>query len=401
MTYDVQSPDAARLWAFLPDWRSGFDVTRSFKTDVQMSRSGTEQRRALRTNPRLSVQYRTAVTDDRLREANHFLRAWQNKPTVIPDYARWARTNGSVSAGASAIVIDPLPAWAAEGQNLILCGEGVTERVLVDSVAGTTVNLADTLNNAWPDGSVVRPTFFGMFDGRISSARRHMGAAEISVAIDCYPGGEPPRATGTAWATLGSREIFTLTPDYAGSPSVSYVWPTDIVDFGQGRTAQFRAITQGQRLVEADFNGMGATLAGEVEQFFDRMKGRRGAFYMPTWEKDFELAASAGSGDTTITVSGSDLATDFGATDYGTVEEGLAVFLTDGTAIYRRITDISASGGNSLITVSAAWGAAISSTNLARICRMPLWRFGSDDMTTSWRTPLTADARLTFQGVKQ
>jgi hypothetical protein len=401
VTYDVQSPDAARLWAFLPDWRGGFDVTRSFKTDVQMSRSGTEQRRALRINPRFAVEYRTTVADDQLREANHFVRAWQNKPTIIPDFARWARTTAGAILGATAIVISPLPAWVAEGQNLVLCGAGgAMERVLVDSVAGTTINLADPLAAAWASGSVVRPTFFGMFDGRTRSARRHMGAAEFSVAIDCYPGGEPPRVIGTAWATLGSREIFTPVPDYAGAPSVTSIWPTDIVDYGQGRTAQFRAITAGQRLVEADFNGMDVGLTAQVEQFFDRMKGRRGAFYMPTWEKDFELAASAGSGDTTVTISGSDLATDFGTTDYAVVEEGLAVFLIDGTAIYRRITDISASGGNSVITVSAAWGASISSANLARICRMPLWRFGSDDMTTSWRTPLRADTRLAFQGVK-
>jgi hypothetical protein len=65
----------------------------------------------------------------------------------------------------------------------------------------------------------------------------------------------------------------------------------------------------------------------------------------------------------------------------------VAVCLTDGTIIYRRITDIAASGGNSVVTVNAAWGTALSSANVARISRMPLSRFASDDMTTSWRTP--------------
>jgi hypothetical protein len=52
--------------------------------------------------------------------------------------------------------------------------------------------------------------------------------------------------------------------------------------------------------------------ATALEQFFDRMKGRRGAFYLPTGEADFDLASSAGSGATSFTASGSALATDFG-----------------------------------------------------------------------------------------
>lgn len=400
MTYDVQTPGAARLWPYAPDWRGGFDVRRQFKTDICVSRNGTEQRRALRTDPRISAQYRTNVGDDDLRGANHFLRAWQNKPTVIPDFARWARITAAATLGATALTISPVPVWAAEGQNLVLCGpDGAKELVLVDSVAGTTVNLADPLAAGWADSSVIRPTFFGLMESKIGSSRHHMGAAEYQVSIDCYPGGEPPRDEGTAWATFNGREVFTPVPDYAGRPSVSAVWPIDQIDYGQGRTAQFRPVEQAQRIVEADFNGLTASLAGEVEQFFDRMKGRRGAFYLPTWEKDFVIAASAGSGATTVQVEGLDLANDFGSIDYSEVEEALAVFLTDGTAIYRRVTDIGTSGGNSLITVSAAWGSALSSANVARICRLMLVRFGSDEMTTGWRTPLSADVRLSFQGI--
>jgi hypothetical protein len=150
MSYDVLTPAAARLWSYSPNWASGFDVSRSFRTDIRQSRNNTEQRRALRTNPRIAVEYRTAVQDEDMRGANHFLRAWQNKATIIPDFARWARTTAGAILGATAIVIDPLPVWAAEGQNLVLCGsDGAEEQVLVASVAGTTVNLEDPLASAW------------------------------------------------------------------------------------------------------------------------------------------------------------------------------------------------------------------------------------------------------------
>lgn len=401
MTYDVQSPDAARLFPYIPDWRGGFDVRRSFKTDIQVSRNNTEQRRSLRSAPRLSAEYRTVVSDDELRGANHFLRSWQNKPAIVPDFARWARTTDDAALSSTAIEIDPLPVWAAAGQNLVLCGaDGLLEQVLVDSIAGTTVNLADPLGHAWASGSVVRPTFFGLMESKIGESYRRRGAAEIAVTIDCYPGGEPPREEGTAWATLNGREVFTPIPDYSGAPSVSSVWPMDRIDYGQGRTAQFRPVAEAQAMVEADFTGLDPALAAELEQFFDRMKGRRTAFWAPSWEKDFTLNATAGSGTSAFVATGSDWADEFGATDYGDIDVGVAVFLTSGVAIYRQITDIANSGGNSQVTVNAAWGTALTVATVARICLMPLVRFASDEMVMSWVTPLKAEARLSFQQVR-
>lgn len=399
MTYDVQSPEAASLWPYLPDWRSGFNVRRSFLTDIKGSRSNTEQRRATRDAPRISVDYRTVLADDELRGAEQFLRSWQNKPTIIPDFARWARLTGSSSGGASTLTIAAPPAWAAEGQNLVLCGDEV-EQVLVSGVAGSTVSLADPLINAWATGAVVRPTFFGLFEGRINSSRWTKGAAEIAVTLDCYPGGEPPRDVGTAWATLNDREIFTLEPDYSGAPSLGYIWPVEQVDFDRGRTAQFRPVERAETLRECDFNGLSLATAGETEQFFDRMKGRRGAFYLPSGAKDFTLAAIAASGTSTFLASGTSIASLFGSIDYATVEEAISICLIDGTHLYRRVTDIGASGGNSLVTVDSAWPSDLTTANVARISWMPLVRFASDEMTTNWVTPLSAGTRLTFQSIR-
>lgn len=399
MSYDVQTPALARLWPYAPDWSRPFDVRRAFKTDIVTSRDNTEQRRATRTDPRLSAEYRTVVAGAERRAAELHMRAWQDKPVVVPDFARWARLTGSSAGGTSTLTITPMPVWAEAGQPLVLCKPGVVEEVLVVGVAGSTITLDDPLVNAWSAADVLRPTFFGLFDGRIASARPNRDTAAFDVAIACYPGGEPARDAGAAWATLNAIEVFTPQPNYAGQPSVGYLWSVDQVDYDRGRTAQFRPVTAGARTLEAEFNGLAVAAATQLEQFFDRMKGRRGAFYVPTWEQDCVLAASALSGSSAFVASGSTLASDFGAIDYAAVNEGLAVCLTNGTRLYRRITDIAASSGNSLVTVDSAWGVALSTANVARISRMPLSRFASDEMVMSWRTPLTAASRLSFQQV--
>jgi hypothetical protein len=337
MSYDVEAPSAARLWPYAPDWVRTFDVNRSYLTDIVTSRDNTEQRRALRDQPRLSATYQTTLSGSDRQAADHHMRAWQNEPVVVPDFARWARLTGSSSGGSSALTISPMPAWVAAGQPLVLCKSGVQEEVIVDSAGGSTLN---------------------------------------------------------------SIEVFTLEPDYVSPPSISDIWPVEEIDYGRGRTAQFRPVDRYARGAQYMFSGLDVATATELEQFFDRMKGRRTAFYLPTGEKDFTLAASAGSGASAFTASGSALASDFGSTDYSIVNEGVAVFLTDGSALYRRISDISASGGNSVVTVGSSWGVAISTANVARISRMPLTRFDADDMTTSWRTPLSASAQLPFLQVK-
>lgn len=402
MSQDVLSPSAARLWDYEPDWRSALAVRRKWKTDIFTSRDNTEQRRAILQVPRISLDYRTVQRGSSLTDAKLWLRAWQNKPTIIPHYARHALTTAGSMAGVSTLDVSPMPAWLAEGQHLVLCGpNGLREVGLISTIVGTTITLVDPLANAWPLGSVLRPTFFGLFANRLQTNRMTPAAGEISVALDVLPGGENPGAAGTPWATLGSREVFTLDPDYRSPVSVGALFPVDQVDVGRGRTSQYRPVSRAEQLVEADFTALGSVTALEVEQFFDRMLGKRNAFYLPTGEPDFTLAASAGSGSTTFLSAGTDLADDFGAVDYTTEEMAVAIFLTDGTRIYRRITDIAVSGLNSLVTLNAALGTAISTANVARISWMPVTRFASDEMEMSWQTPLSAGARLTFQTVRR
>lgn len=399
MTYDLNTPSIARLWRYQPDWSAGYEVTRSFRTDIFTSRNDTEQRRALRDVPRLAARYRTVVQDDDRQAANHFLRAWQNKPTAVPDFARYSALTGSSLAGASTLTHASPPAWIAAGQLLVLCGAEL-ELIEVVSVVGATVTLADPLANAWPSGSIIRPAIFGLLTGQLASTRFHRGAAQLSVQIDAYPGGEPPEAQGTADTTFNGYEVFTAEPNWAGSPPLNYIWPVEPVDYGIGRTAQFRPIEVAQRLVEAEFTGLAPSAAQAIEQAFLRAKGRRGAFYRPTTEKDFTLAATAASASSTFLHSGTDLADDFGSIDYAEEPAAIEVCKTDGTRLHRLITDIAVSGGNSLVTVSSAWPSNLTTSNVARISWMPLVRFASDDLTTAWRSPMSATIRTAFQSVR-
>lgn len=394
MTYDLLTPSIARLWPFEPDWPAGYEVTRSFLTDIATSRNGTEQRRALRDVPRLGVRFQATVSDER-QAANHFMRAWQSKPVAMPDFARWAELTGSSSAGDSSLTISSPPAWLAQGQLAVLCGDE-TELVEVDSVSGPTVALADPLANAWASGAVIRPALFGLLASQLNSTRITRGVAALAVEFSAYPGGEPPEDEGTAVTTFNGYEVFDAEPDYSQSPTLGYLWPVEQVDYSIGRTAQFRPVEAAQGLVEAQYSGLAPSDARAIEQAFLRAKGRRGAFYRPTCEKDMTLAADT-SATAYFDASGTDLADDFGAVDYSETPTAIEIVKTDGTRIHKLITGITVSGGNSRVAFSGA--VTLTKATTARISWMPLVRFASDDLTTTWQTPLVASIRTTFQGI--
>lgn len=400
MSYDLNTLSAARLWSWHPDWSSGYEVKRAFRTDIITSRNNTEQRRALRDVARFSARYSTVVQDSDLRAANHFLRAWQNQPTAVLDFSRYALLTGASSAGVATLTLASPPAWVAADRLLVLCDADTNELVEVDSVADPTITLAATLDNAWATGSVVRPAIFGLLSGQITSSRYHRGAADIAVNIAAYPGGEPIEDEGTAATTFNGYEVFTAEPDWSGSPSLDYLFPVEQVDYGIGRTAQFRPIDMAQRTVEAEFAGLSASAALAIEQTFLRAKGRRGAFYRSAGEKDFVLAATATSGSSFFLDSGLDLFNDFGGVDYAENPTAIEVCLTSGTRLHRLITGITSSAGNSRVAVDSAWPTDLTTSNVARISWMPLVRFASDEMTTRWQTPLSATIRASFQTVR-
>ena len=401
MTLDVLERDSARLWNYGPDWSAGFNVRRAWRTDIFGSRNNTEQRRALRTKPRLSLDYRTIAQGEDLESLSRNLRGAQNRPAIVPDFARWARLTASSNDGDSTLTVSPLPVWAAEGQTLLLCGADGVERVEVESAAGSTITLVDPLAVDWPSGAVLRPTFFGLLNGRLSTSRRTRGVAEATIALEAYPGGTPPRDEGTPWDTFNDREVFTLEPDYSSPPSVAALWPVEDVDAESGWTAQFRPVDRAERLVEAEFRGLDVETATQLEQFFDRMKGMRGAFFMPTCERDFLLAGTVTAGSSNLFVNNSTLAADFGAVNFADVETAIVATMLDGSRIYRRVQDIFASTFQSVVQVTSPWPVELSTATLARLSWMPIYRFASDEMTMTWQTPLRARTRLSFQSVKR
>lgn len=397
MTYDISSKATAQLFAFPPDWGAGYEVRRSFQTDIITSRNGTEQRIALRQVPRLDVRYETLQSAAGLRQLNDWLRTRQNAPCALLDWSRYDETTAAASASDAFITCLYPEAWIADGELVVIC-DGENEELLpITTVSDPTVNLGTALANSYASGAIIRPAIYGLLQARLRATRVTRGAHRVQVLLDAYPGAEPPEDAGIAVDTFNGYEVFSGDEDFGSRPTAVHIYPVEQIDFGVGRTAQFRPIEQQEQLIECTYNGLSIAQAEAIEQVFLRAKGRRGAFYRSTCQADFDIQGDL-SATTTIDVAGTTLADNFTGLDAPYDDTAIEIVLRNGTKLRRLISNITAVGGNSRITVTSAVTAA--EADRARASWLQLVRFASDDLTTRWVAPGKAEIACGFQTVK-
>lgn len=397
MTYDIGSKASAQLFSFAPDWSAGFEMRRQFLTDIITTRNGTEQRLALRDTPRLSVRYETVQRGAQLRAINDWLRTRQQSPAAVLDWSRWDETTAAATLGDAFITSSSPEAWLAADELAVIC-DGTNEELLaITSVADPTINITGTLAAGYASGSIIRPALYGLMQGRLRGTRLTRGAHRFEIALDVYPGAEPPEDEGTASDIFNTYEVLSLDEDFGRSPGVEHIYPVEQIDYGIGRTAQFRPIEQQEQLIEASYSGLSAAQAEQLEQVFLRAKGQRGAFYRSTCQADFDIQGDLSS-SSTIDTAGRTLADNFSGFDAPYTDTALEIVKTDGTKIRRLISNITASGSNSRLTVTSP--VTVQNADIARASWLQLVRFASDTLTTRWVGASRADIACSFQTVK-
>lgn len=385
----------ATVWPYLPNIRlEPYVVAREFRTEIIVSRNGKEQRRALRQTPRKRVEYLTGVAGDCLRDFDRSMVSAQRELLAIPDRVRVVRLAG-LAGGATSVVVDPVPSWITAGAALLLVdGSRVAART-VAGVAGTTVTFVESEVASWPAGTRLHPALHGHLEPSIKAPLiSPRGVAEVSVVFEVDPGSDPADAISAAPVTFQSREVFLTRPNRWRRIEITRAQEgAATVDYGFGRARRFFPFDFATRMWEADYTGCDFQRSDAIRQFFDRMKGRRGEFYMPTWQPDFVPVSGISAAGSTLIVAGA-LSTFINDPVYSAI----ALRKADGGWLLRRVTDIVPSGGaNSEITVNAAWGETVALADIALVSWLPVWRFASDILTMSWPREDVAEMRLSLQ----
>lgn len=379
------------FFPFVPDWNEPFRVRYEFRTNTFTNEAGGEQRRALRTTPRISLDFKIQLVGEELRRWNRLVDTAQNLPVMVPDFSRSVHT---VALPVGAVVtVDEAPWWLVSGREIALSSPNMEPRAaLVQSVTGNQITLA-TAPGAWPVDTRINPVLTGELQADIRSSRITNSIGEIPIEFECDPGSEII-PEGAATLTYAGSEVFHWDPNWSGPVEVNHIWPIEKVDFGRGLTATYRDVDF-PTSVRASTYLLTKAEAFEMLQMFLRAKGQRGEFLHSSKETDIEPMSDLVAGGNTLLISGRAF---YDSYRNDPVRSVIQVKYGN-TELFRTISDITLVGENSQIVVGAVWPNNVLRDSLSHIAWTINSRFATDTLEFEWLTDRLAQTKISIRSL--
>lgn len=380
-----------QFFPYRPNWVDGVEVRTSYRTDVFTSRSGKEQRRALRSTPRRSITYSAVMIGEDAKRFQRLVATKQNDDFQIPDWTRSVRTLGIAQDATTFTVRLSSVEWLKPDAQVVIIEGERTRLVTVDAVEGFTVTLTEPCPEEFSAAAVLRPIFNGLMSNLPNTVSTST-VRTVAVTFDIDPGSVANSAElYTPWLLAG-KEVFGFAWNWSEPVRDDYQWNVETVDFQRGVITKYRPVMFGNATQRATIVRHSESGIQPFLRFLERAKGRRGEFWMPTGTADMDMVLDANSGATSITIEGDELHANFGM---NSVYLAIAIFTRDGRRVFRRITSIGLSGGNSVLNLNSPLTFALPRTLVAKISWLRPARFASDDQTIEYLTDTVTQAQIT------
>lgn len=375
-----------------PNWKRGVRIVYSFKTEIMVSRSGKEQRRADRISPRRRFEFTATVDKTKIALFNRFMVDQQNQDVYVAEYPKMVKGTTGIASNGTSLPFAVVPAWAVTGAKVALISGMRQALRTITTVVGSTVNFAESEVTSWPAGTKLAPARLGMIDQSTKARFRTNTTTEVPVAFAVRPGSEvitPAAAADTNY--FDNRELFRWKLNWGDAPESNYEWPTEEIDFEYGVTQTVRPVAFASRTRMATFVMKTRAEAEAFVDFFCRMFGQLGEFRMPSWEPDIVPSAALVASDNKMTVAGTEF---YDAYNGDTVHTAVMVTFKSGLTIFRKISGMAIVSGNTQLTFTADWPFSEPASNVKLVCWAPVCRFASDEIIVEWLTDSVAQVRL-------
>lgn len=353
------------VWPWMPQME--YLETLEWSTDVIQAFAG-EQRMALRMAPRQSFDHRYYLAPRDLARAQAIAGGWSHRLYGLPLFGE-ARSVGALAGGLTQILLDTAHAdYRAGGLACVWASPEQFEAVEIDAVLADRITLRRPLLGSYAAARVaplrlartLRGVEFPRVDGRNSFAEARWSVADnadLSAAgtLDAYRGADVLPLCRVMVSPIADQIARSVDVFDNGSGPIEVDVQTGYVS--RTSLATFHADTRAERWA--------------LRQFLDRIKGRRGVFWLTSSNADMQIAAPLSAVGNTLRIEPIGYPIYYGVSD-------ICVLLNDGTRLYRRVTSGITVDGLENLALESPPGVNLDAGNVRRISFMRLYRFDAD-----------------------
>ena len=369
-----------------PSWDRAVEVEWEFKTDIFQARDGGEQRRALREKPRRRIDFTHHVKGEPGMALRALLAHNARGPMVMADVTMAEDYVTPTTETVTTLEFPTIPYWARTGYPIVVLTGGRSQVRGIQSAHGTTVTLTASVTVG--PTTKIAPGVFGRLTDSSSYERltNTTGTARFQYQEEPTTMMDPlvPLETDPQPYFRGFP-VFDFRPNWSTPFKETFPQLNDVFDAGFGKVYTNLVETQARWTGAFTCLGRDRSEVKRAQDFFFRRKGRRGAFYAPTWQRDMELAAPPASGSTSVVVKGVDA---FELFNGSFVYRSLAFVARDGLILVG-VKSSTISGGNTVFTLDAPLPPQVESAMFVSWLLMS--RLASDQFTVTWHTDRVAE----------
>lgn len=346
-----------------------------WNTDVIVSRSGAEQRIALKPAPVRNYSLNHVFTGPEYAAAREIMR--EAEAFEIPDWPL-SRSASAVSASSSSVLIPCLLAeemgLSADDDILLWTSTSEYQSAVVESVDGSGITV-DSLGSDFSGGRVA-PLVSCLCNEGLSATRQIGRFTQASIE---FLATENADLSNTDYPQYLGHDVMTDVP-LLGAIREGMAWSIEDIDNKIGTPVYLR--TSDVPVNKFTLSWRKTTAAGilSLREWLHSRYGKQKAFWASSWSNDFALAEAIGASDETITVS-----VPSGLVDWYRDAFDIEILSTAGTSYYRRITTAEIVDSMLELTFSGALGVALAIDDVKRISLLRCARFDADRIEMLFR----------------
>jgi hypothetical protein len=371
-----------RIVLFIPEPEEPYTERLQFITDVMTHLDGTEQRPAVRKNPRQLFEWSLLVEEGQERSRLHnMLFNWQSRTFGLPIWHDMTYLTADVAQSATTLYVEATDYADFREDDLVVIyntPQHFDVHTLQSVASSTELTLSSGIGTAHSKGAIVAPVRTAVVVGEVSGTRFIANAATLRVAFR-VTNNDIDIADTSAFDSYNSKVIINGHNGVRGQLQESFSQDVVVIDNETGISYQTSFWDSNRHAMDLTILAFGRQQAWETRQLMHALRGRQTSFYLCSFSKDLTPVDDLASGSNLMTIA------NVGYSRFVRQRQPrdvIRVVFSDGTApIIRTVSSSDEDDADEeTLTLNTTWPATYTTSQIRRVEFVQKVRYDSDEI---------------------